>query len=180
MSMQVSESNHAQASAIQALANISHATSAADERIQLSNEQLFNTMKTALEQSEANNKTLSDRNVQLASDNQALQQKIQELMASHKAQLEAMTNAAKQRENAIKANIQAMVDGPIQHATNMHLSAQQMRCSVINPYPGGGYRRADLENFIAGTTTQNYNQILANLSQAISGLQQLKAAVPNT
>ncbi len=111
-----------------------------------------------------------------------------QMTTTYQEKLQAITDAAEQRKNALEAQMKqieastkssGMIDGLINHTNSMLNSTRGMLNTVINPYPQGGHRRDALERFIAETTKQNYNSVINSLTVAVDGLVKLKAEINN-
>jgi chromosome segregation ATPase len=98
-----------------ALINMQQTLDLAEERVQQSTEKTFNKMQEALNQSEANNKTLQERITQLTRENSSLKQQLKEVKKNNeafkkafKASLRAEQERNQERINDIAQNIKTL------------------------------------------------------------------------
>jgi regulator of replication initiation timing len=113
-----------------ALVNMQKTLDVADERVQLATEETFNKMQEALNQSEANNRTLQERIEQLAHENKALKLQNKELIKTAVNEKQAQERAAQKIMKRMKGLV-AIAGEECEHIIKY---AQNKRSVIKNNY----------------------------------------------
>lgn len=115
---------------MQALANMQIAMDAGEERVQQATDDTFEAMQATLTQSETNNRTLAERNVQLTRENSTLKQQLKEITensAANKKAQKASSTAEQERVNDFVKNSKALCQNISKFAQDKKQTATDYR-----------------------------------------------------
>jgi hypothetical protein len=132
MALQLAQLNGMQAQAIYALANMDQAVENAEGRVQQATDKTFSRMQEALSQSEINNRTLAERNTALCCENISLEQRLREITAAKKDEIEAL----KQQMQVKEAQSLEKIDKLKASVASMRSPCEKVLTSInsISPY----------------------------------------------